>query len=666
LRILRIFHSAVVSSWRERERALRRLGVDVELVSAVSWNEGGSVCTFVPDGDTFVRPARTWGRHPALFVYDPRVLWHALGEQWDLVDIHEEPFALATAEVLLIRWLRRQRAPYTVYSAQNLTKRYPLPFRRLERRVLRSASGASVCNTAAGDVLVAKGLPAVPRLIPLGIDTRHFTPTPTARPPARDECLTVGYVGRLEPHKGVHLLLEAVGLSRRLRLRIAGSGSSEADLREQVRRTGLTDRVQFLGPVSQEDLPAFYTSLDVLAVPSRQTPSWVEQFGRVAVEAMGCGTPVVASRTGALPDVVGDAGRLVPPDDAPSLARALEDVAQQARTSSVLREAAVRRSAGCSWDAVAASYQRMYETATHASDRTGVPAGVEVVVVAYGAPELLRRSLEPLGGLTVTVVDNSSSSAVREVCRELEVGYLDPGCNGGFASGVNHALARRQLPHADVLLLNPDAVVSTRDLDLLRTALRADPRLASVAPSQVDGDGSPARVTWPFPGPVRACADAVGLGRLDRRTGFVIGSVLLLRAEALAQVGGFDERFFLYAEETDWAFRAARLGWRHREVPEAVAVHLGAGTSRDSLRRTLHFHASQERYLRKHFGPVRWQVARLAQLAGSSARGVVLAGGRGRDARERAGIYLTGPVEAERRYLTSRGEPAVDDRARAC
>ena len=87
----------------------------------------------------------------------------------------------------------------------------------------------------------------------------------------------------------------------------------------------------------------------------------------------------------------------------------------------------------------------------------------------------------------------------------------------------------------------------------------------------------------------------------------MIGSVLLLRAEALDQVGALDERFFLYAEETDWAYRAHRLGWRHAAVHEVRAVHVGAGTSGDAARREAHFHASQERYLRKHYGALGWQ-----------------------------------------------------------
>jgi GT2 family glycosyltransferase len=182
---------------------------------------------------------------------------------------------------------------------------------------------------------------------------------------------------------------------------------------------------------------------------------------------------------------------------------------------------------------------------------------------------------------------------------------------------------------------------------LLHRALLADPALASVAPAQVDEAGHHSRVSWPFPSPGRTWLTAAGLGRLGASSGFVIGSVLLLRREALAQVGQFDDDFFLYAEETDWAYRAHRLGWRHREVTEARALHLGAATSADPVRRETHFHASQERYLRKHFGPFRWQLARGATILGSAARGVVLAGERGREARARAALYVTGPLAAE-------------------
>ena len=201
--------------------------------------------------------------------------------------------------------------------------------------------------------------------------------------------------------------------------------------------------------------------------------------------------------------------------------------------------------------------------------------------MAFGAPDLLRRALEPVRDLPVTVVDNSSLPEIAALCDAVGVRYIDPGRNGGFAAGVNVALRDRLVPGADVLLLNPDAVISADAIAVLHDALAADPGLASVAPVQSDDRGRPARVAWPFPSPGNAWLEAVGLGRWQRGARYVIGSVLLLRAEALDQVGDFDERFFLYAEETDWAFRAHLLGWRHAVVHDARAVHAGAATSTD-------------------------------------------------------------------------------------
>ncbi len=163
-------------------------------------------------------PVRTFGTHPNLFVFDPRPLWRLLGDdRWDLVDLHEEPFGLAVAEFLVLRWLRaRRRTPFLVCSAQNLDKRYPPPFRWIERWSLRSAAGAYTCNTEAGEILRRKGLHGELELLPLGVDAGRFRPAERRRPAGR---LRVGFVGRLIPLKGVDVLLARRGPRRPARSR---------------------------------------------------------------------------------------------------------------------------------------------------------------------------------------------------------------------------------------------------------------------------------------------------------------------------------------------------------------------------------------------------------------------------------------------------------------
>ncbi|SKC37563.1 glycosyltransferase [Krasilnikoviella flava] len=674
MRVLRISHSAVVDAWRGREVELRRHGDHVRVLTAAVWDEGGRDVRPSPAPDEELETARTLGRHPALFLYDPRALWRVLGEPWDVLDIHEEPVALATAEILGLRAVRRfvdaargrraRPAPYLLYSAQNLLKRYPWPFRALEAAALRGAAAVVTCNHDAARIVRYKGARGLVQRIPLGLDTTRFTPsTARADDPAPGR-VRVGYAGRLTTQKGVDVLLAAVARDESLGLVVAGAGPEEVRLRRAAAPLG--DRVTFLGPLDTDDLPAFYRGLDVLVVPSVETPGLAEQFGRVVVEAMACGTPVVATRVGSVPDVVAGAGVLVAPGDPAAL---LDGIRQATRpqTARVLRLAGLDRARECSWPEVAGRYRAVYAacrgtttddhgvTARGGADHRPAPR-IEVVVVAYGRPELLRAALEPLAGtFPLTVVDNSSDPRHRAITEACGGVYHDPGRNLGFAAAVNMALAHRQDPGADVFLLNPDAVVGPDAVAALHDALHADPGLASVGPAQVDGDGRPGRVVWPFPSPARAWLEAAGLGRfrIPGERSFVIGSALLVRAEALRSVGALDERFFLYAEETDWAYRADRRGWRHAVVETTKVLHEGAGTSTDDRVRELHFHASQERYLRKHYGAAGWAAARAALVAGAALRSAALRGPGRRHAQRRLRTYLGGPTALEGREVAA-------------
>lgn len=271
---------------------------------------------------------------------------------------------------------------------------------------------------------------------------------------------------------------------------------------------------------------------------------------------------------------------------------------------------------------------------------------VHAVVVAFHAPEQLERCLAALQReVPVTVVDNSSSSEVAAVAARCGAEYLDSGCNLGFAAAVNVALSRLANEEVDILLLNPDAVVGPAEVRELGRFLHlpANARVAAVTPSLRGPGEYEQRLAWPFPTPARMCAEAVGLGRLPARRTFLVGAVLLLRREALADVGLFDERFFLYAEEADWQRRAYECGWSSAICSVVVADHAGAGTSVDVRRREALFHAAQETYIRKWYGPSGWWIYRVAACAGAAVRAVVLTHDRRKDAVQRMFLYLHGP-----------------------
>ena len=663
LRVLRISHSSVVSSWRKREQGLRDVGIEVTLVTARSWQEGGGEVKLDTSADENVLGATTFGDHPCGFLYDPTAIWKALRSvPHDVLDVHEEPYSLAAIEVVLLRWLARRRQPLVFYSAQNLPKRHPLPVRLTERVVLAVAKGAYPCNQAAAANLRRKAFHGTIRMIPLGVDPPTEAPRPhdgTLAGSTEGPRLRVGCAGRLSTEKGFHTAIEAVASEPNWELTIVGDGPERAHLASLAASLGASDRVDFQGHRSQDDVVHFYRSIDVLAVPSVPMPGLEEQFGRVAAEAMAAGVPVVSSTCGSLPDVVGDAGLLVTPGDTEGLRAALALLADQPSVRAQLAQKGLERARVFSWQSVAKEQLALYRSALGGPSTpqlAGYGAGgnrrpIVAVVVAYGGPEMLEAALAKLEStqsaaqsVSVIVVDNSSNPAVEALAELHSACYVNPGRNLGFAAAVNLALAQGSTDDADVLLLNPDAEVDGSTVLALQRRLHSESRLACVAPAQQGPDGEEHRVAWPFPSPARSWAEAVGLGKLVDRHDFLIGSVLLLNRTAINEVGLFDETFFLYAEEADWQERARAKGWGVRLCQELHALHVGGATSSDSpARRDALFMAAQELYLRKWYGPVGWHVARAAVITGALARALLLRGAKRSAALDRARRYAAGP-----------------------
>ncbi|HHS96679.1 MAG TPA: glycosyltransferase family 1 protein, partial [Chloroflexi bacterium] len=229
----------------------------------------------------------------------------------DLVHLDEEPYNLATFHGMVLA--RRAGARTLWFSWQNLLRRYPPPFSLFERYCLHRADGAIVGSHTAAEVWRAKGYKGPLAVIPqFGVDPHRFAPGPGRE---GDRPFTVGFAGRLVEEKGVDLLLRAAAGLPGVQVAILGSGPLRSRLERLAADLGLSERVSFLGTFPSTQMPAFYRRLDALVLPSRSRPNWVEQFGRVLVEAMACGVPVVGAESGEIPHVVGEAGLLFPEED---------------------------------------------------------------------------------------------------------------------------------------------------------------------------------------------------------------------------------------------------------------------------------------------------------------------------------------------------------------
>lgn len=284
--------------------------------------------------------------------------------------------------------------------------------------------------------------------------------------------------------------------------------------------------------------------------------------------------------------------------------------------------------------------------ATRLETREMKPPIPQVIIVAYGPPALLRAALDALGtSFRVYIVDNGLSNEVEALAAQRGLDYVRPERNLGFGAAVNLGLARLP-PATDVLLLNPDARLQAADVLHLQDVLHAEPGIAAVAPRLVRPDGSVEQTRWPFPTPRLPWRGAIGRGALrPSEPYFLSGAVLLLSAQALLQVGAFDERFFLYAEESDWQRRALTAGFTVREAEEVAAQHLGAATSSDSSVRDRYFHGSAELYVRKWHGRLGWWVFRSGSLAAALRRVGTATSGPDRIAALRAAaLYVRGPA----------------------
>ena len=272
------------------------------------------------------------------------------------------------------------------------------------------------------------------------------------------------------------------------------------------------------------------------------------------------------------------------------------------------------------------------------------PPTISVIIVSYNTRvmtlECLRVLAGELRGLSAEtfVVDNASTDGSAEAIRVEfpDVRLLASARNAGFGAANNLALAQARGRY--LLLLNTDAFPRPGAVAALVNFLETHADVGVVGPRLLYQDGSLQQSCFRCTSPFHAWAENLGLTKLLRRhaalddyrgwdhaaerdVDFVIGACLLLRRDVYEQVGGFDERFFMYQEEADWEKRIKQAGWRIVFTPTAEAVHLaGASGKEEPVRTSGHFFESLDKYMLKHHGVPGFLSVRAAMLLGCSAR----------------------------------------------
>lgn len=320
MKALIVSKAFVVATYRQKLTELGRCGVEVVALAPPLWREAGGIQTLEPatkEGYELRVTEMRWNGHFHVHYYPelPSILDEV---RPDVVHVDEEPYNLAT--YLGVRAAARRGIPSLFFTWQNLLKRYPPPFRQLETRVYRTVAYALAGSEEASRVLRARGYTGPLTVVPqFGVDPELFKP---GEP--HDSPFTVGFLNRFIPAKEPLLALEAfTALPSDARMVMVGDGPLLPDVSREVRQRRLESRVTVQARVPSMDVPAILRSLDVALLPSRSLPGWKEQFGRVLIEAMASGVPVIATDSGEIPRVVRDAGILVPQSDRDALAAAL-------------------------------------------------------------------------------------------------------------------------------------------------------------------------------------------------------------------------------------------------------------------------------------------------------------------------------------------------------
>ncbi|HSI13298.1 MAG TPA: glycosyltransferase [Chthoniobacter sp.] len=524
--------------------------------------------------------------------------------------------------------------------------------RQQDAELCSKADVVIVCSERLQEI--KKPLCAKVELVANGVDADHYQCVLDDTGPLPPEATrwarpVFGYTGTVHSERVDVDLLEA--LAGRLEcgsIVLVGPNHLSPD---QVARLEARGNVHLCGPVPYARVPQIMRAFDVCIVPHRMT-AFTESLNPIKLwEYLAAGKPIVSTNVAGFRDysevvsIASTAGEFF---------RAMQAALSEARERGQQRRDLVREH---SWEARAIAVETVIREAlvaeksgpnSHgeiAADRPTISA----ILVNYNTRDMtlecLRSLWSEVGDIPaeVIVVDNASTDGSAEaIAQEFpDVKLIRNERNAGFAAGNN--LAFRVARGRFFLIINTDAFLKPGALSHLLDFCERNPKVGFAGPRLLNRDGSLQHSCFRFPSPLQCWLENLWVPLFfrdhpvlgdyyrwdyasEREVDFVSGACILARREVYEEVGGLDERFFMYQEETDWQRRAWSAGWRVCFTPDAEVVHYGGESGRgNSQRINQHFFESLDRYELKHHGFAGFLLMRMAMLLGCSIRAALWA-----------------------------------------
>lgn len=328
MRAVILSHLAADPEHRARYHALAAEGCQISVAVPSRWHPSHREEAFIADagddGRIRIVPIHVRGS----LEYDIPARWNTRSlsrllrdVRPDIIQIEEPVWSQGAAVATALA--KRLGIPTVVTSDEAIAVRRPIMQRRYASQTLAGAGAGIATTSLAVRLLHRRRASLTVAVIPLrGV----VPPLDPVRAP-EDDAFHIGYVGRLVPERGIAVLFDAcVRIHGRWSLTVIGSGPAQEELERRAERLGIAARVEWRGGLPRAAFAAIWPTLHCLTVPSKTTPGWIDTGAHAILDAMAHGVPVVASDTGALPDIIGTAGIIVPESDPDRLTDALKEL----------------------------------------------------------------------------------------------------------------------------------------------------------------------------------------------------------------------------------------------------------------------------------------------------------------------------------------------------